>query len=376
MSGAQAHHDFIASSSSSHSPAANTPPSADDRDELDFLDNDEAGLQDVDFDARRQSQGQRGSVDDNELFDDDPIHGDLGHGWVSSQSRQKPSFMSAPGRFLSSLTGGLSSGQGQSGSSTPLGSGSRGHISPERKDAQAAHDWNTEGPGRRVGYEDLTAIDWIFEYTKERQRLRLMDSSSSGLVGYAQHLLDASQVWIILLLTGISVGAIAAFINIASDWLSDLKLGYCSSGPEGGHFYLNKGFCCYGYDAGYECDGWKTWGEAVGISAASGRWIVEYIFYLIIAVSPEWQDTEAPANLVKGDLGVMCFTPGSRVRHSCEAQWYPRNQDHPRWFRHQAIAGRLDTSHEVPGSGTSTLMPDASVNSNDNRSLLWLLVCG
>jgi chloride channel 3/4/5 len=285
MSGAQAHHDFIASSSSSHSPAANTPPSAEDRDELDFLGQDDHdGLQDIEFDSRRRSAGERFSGDDERLYDDDPMHGDIGGTSFSFKPRPKPSLMSVPGRFLSSLTGGLSSTSDRSGSSTPLGGGHRGSSSPDHKDGQAAHDWYTEGPGRRVGYEDLTAIDWIFEYTKERQRLRVLNSSASGLMGYAQHLLDASQVWIILLLTGISVGAIAAFINIASDWLSDLKLGYCSSGPEGGHFYLNRGFCCYGYDAGYECDGWKTWGEAVGITAASGRWLVEYIFYLIIAV--------------------------------------------------------------------------------------------
>lgn len=302
MSGAYAQHDLIASSSSSHSPAANTPPSAEDRDELDFLDDEgNDGLQDVDFNARRRSASQRYSDDDDgQIFDDDPIHGDLGDTPYSFKPRPKPGFLSAPGRFLSSLTGGRNSTSDRSHTSTPQGhssptGGPRGSNSPEHKDGQTAHDWYTEGPGRRVGYEDLTAIDWIFEYTKERQRLRVLNSSASGLIGHAQHLLDASQVWIILLLTGISVGAIAAFINIVSDWLSDLKLGYCSSGPEGGHFYLNRGFCCYGYDAGFECDGWKTWGEAIGITAASGRWVVEYIFYLVFAVSQS--SSYAMANL-------------------------------------------------------------------------------
>ncbi len=100
-------------------------------------------------------------------------------------------------------------------------------------------DWYVEGPGRRVGYEDLTAIDWIFEYTKERQRLRVLYSSATGLLGYAQQFLDASQVWVILILTGMAVGTLAAGIDVTTDWLGDLKYGYCSS-RDGGTFYLSK----------------------------------------------------------------------------------------------------------------------------------------
>ena len=109
-------------------------------------------------------------------------------------------------------------------------------------------DWYVEGPGRRVGYDDMTAIDWIFEYTKERQRLRLLRSGAEGLMGYARELLDASQVWLVLIATGVAVGVLAAGINIVSDWLGDLKLGYCSAGAGGGRFYLNRGFCCWGLE--------------------------------------------------------------------------------------------------------------------------------
>ena len=120
------------------------------------------------------------------------------------------------------------------------------HLS-DTKDAGPL-DWYVEGPGRRVGYDDLTAIDWIFEYTKERQRLRFLRSHSSGLFGYAQQLLDASQVWVILISTGLASGLLAAGIDVVSDWLGDFKSGYCRNGPEGGRFYLNKGFCCWGHD--------------------------------------------------------------------------------------------------------------------------------
>lgn len=109
-------------------------------------------------------------------------------------------------------------------------------------------DWYAEGPGRRVGYDDLTAIDWIFEYTKERQRLRLLYSRATTIFGYAQQLVDASQVWLVLLATGLASGVLAASIDVASDWLGDLKTGYCKNGPGGGRFYLNKLFCCWGHE--------------------------------------------------------------------------------------------------------------------------------
>lgn len=122
-----------------------------------------------------------------------------------------------------------------------------GPILQDSKDG-AALDWYVEGPGRRVGYDDLTAIDWIFEYAKERQRQRVMNSNTSGITGHILQIADASQIWVVLIATGIAAGAIAAFIDVASDWLGDLKGGVCGNIQEGGKFYLNKTFCCWGYD--------------------------------------------------------------------------------------------------------------------------------
>lgn len=102
-----------------------------------------------------------------------------------------------------------------------------------------------------MGYDNLTAIDWIFEYTKERQRIRHLYASNKGLFGYVRKVLDASHIWIILILTGIAVGVIAACIDVASSWLGDIKTGYCRTGGEGGKFYLNKSFCCWGYDGSF-----------------------------------------------------------------------------------------------------------------------------
>ncbi|OJD27909.1 hypothetical protein ACJ73_00702 [Blastomyces percursus] len=145
-------------------------------------------------------------------------------------------------------------------------------------------DWYVEGPGRRVGYDNLTAIDWIFEYTKERQRIRHLYASSKGLLGYVRKVLDASHIWVILIITGIVVGVIAACIDIASNWLGDIKTGYCRTGSEGGRFYLNKSFCCWGYDDLSECQHWTPWRNAFHVGSKSSGYVVEYVFFIMYSI--------------------------------------------------------------------------------------------
>lgn len=163
------------------------------------------------------------------------------------------------------------------------GPGDAGGQLHDTKDANGL-DWYVEGPGRRVGYDDLTAIDWIFEYAKERQRLRFLYSNSTGILGYIRQLADASQIWLILVAAGIASGAIAAFIDIASDWLGDLKTGYCSNVDGDGRFYLNKNFCCWGYSELSHCHDWHSWSSALGVHSTGGSWIIEYIFFIILSI--------------------------------------------------------------------------------------------
>ncbi len=231
---------------------------------------------------------------DRNLLADNPLDVDE-QDIVSFKRKQK---QTAGSRFLSAITGTNSNSRGATpsprgtpspnsgqahGLNTIKGIGNGSNIG-NNKDGGPL-DWYVEGPGRRVGYEDMTAIDWIFEYTKERQRLRMLYSSATGLFGYAQRFLDASQVWIVLILTGLAAGLGAASIDVASDWLGDLKTGYCSAGNDGGHFYLNKYFCCYGYDASADCDDWIPWSAALRITSGGGIWFIEYFFFIIYSVS-------------------------------------------------------------------------------------------
>ncbi|KAJ1333357.1 CLC voltage-gated chloride channel [Microdochium nivale] len=78
---------------------------------------------------------------------------------------------------------------------------------------------------------------------------------------------DAAQGWIVVTLVGAAIGLNAAVLSVITEWLSDIKTGYCSTG-----FYLNENFCCWGEDNG--CDDWKHW---------TGFGPFNYFLYIIFA---------------------------------------------------------------------------------------------
>ena len=185
-------------------------------------------------------------------------------------------------------------------------------------------DWYVEGAGRRVGYDNMTAIDWIFEYTKERQRLRLLRSGAVGMLGYARELLDASQIWLVLIGTGLSTGVLAASIDVVSDWLGDLKTGYCRAGAGGGRFYLNRGFCCWGLEDMSQCQDWQRWSSVLRVKSQGGGYPVEYLFFVLFSVSAPCS-TNPTLGLVLTKLGLsggicgICKHFGHHICNVCEA---------------------------------------------------------
>lgn len=179
-----------------------------------------------------------------------------------------------------------------------------------------------EGPGQRVGYDDLTAIDWIYEYTKERQRLRRLATLNSGVVGQLRQLFEVSQVWLVLVATGISVACVAAGINIASDWLSDIKSGYCKKGTGGGQFYLNKQFCCWGHDDLTQCQDWTPWPAALGIGQAGGQYVTSYVFFIAFAVCWSPLLTRLKLTLCLGSLCRVGWRISPKVFDLCSTQRY------------------------------------------------------
>lgn len=83
---------------------------------------------------------------------------------------------------------------------------------------------------------------------KARRRLAAAGLYNGGRPSWRYRLwasYDAAQGWIVVTIIGAAIGLNAAFLQIVTEWLSDIKLGYCSTA-----FYLNENFCCWGEDNG------------------------------------------------------------------------------------------------------------------------------
>lgn len=102
-------------------------------------------------------------------------------------------------------------------------------------------------------YEDFTTIDWVQDAAREQARRKSKQRRAAGLYGQGQtnwrhrvsQSYDAAQGWIVVTIIGAAIGLNAAFLNIVTEWLSDIKMGYCTTA-----FYLNENFCCWGEDNG------------------------------------------------------------------------------------------------------------------------------
>ncbi|KAH9858868.1 Cl-channel protein [Lenzites betulinus] len=132
-------------------------------------------------------------------------------------------------------------------------------------------------------YEDFTTIDWIQDSIIERnRRLRAArrqtiphrgprgEVTLSWLWSRLQSVIYAGQSWFVVTLVGIAIGFNAAIISIATEWLSDIKMGYCADG-----WWLNQQFCCWEIEGGDEdtCEAWHQWSEVM-----PARWAIYVLF--------------------------------------------------------------------------------------------------
>lgn len=96
---------------------------------------------------------------------------------------------------------------------------------------------------------------------------------------------------------GICIGFNAALISIITEWLSDLKMGYCSDG-----WWLNQQFCCWEIEADDDigCDSWHNWSEVT-----PARWFI----YVLFAVRSSLLYIEPPLTLFTGVIRIHISKP-------------------------------------------------------------------
>ncbi|KAF9309169.1 hypothetical protein BG003_010101, partial [Podila horticola] len=156
---------------------------------------------------------------------------------LRSDSNSASSGLQRPGQEQG--TGGEDEDYDQASMSNHLSPIYPGGANPYHDDAV---DWVVEGTGMRVAYDDFTTIDWIHDFAQERQRQRKLHHQP-GLSGQIAVMYDWIQGWVVVLAVGIAAGIVAGGSDIASQWLGDIKEGYCDTA-----FYLNRNFCCWGLE--------------------------------------------------------------------------------------------------------------------------------
>ena len=157
-------------------------------------------------------------------------------------------------------------------------------------------------------YEDFTTIDWVQDAAREQQRRksrrlsRVAHQQSFGRVGWRRKVweaYDAGQGWIVVTLIGTAIGLNAAFLNIVTEWLSDIKRGHCTTA-----FYLNENFCCWGAEEGCkEFVPWSSWTVV--------NYVVYIIFSTLFAVtSARLVKSVAPYAAGSGISEIKCIIAG------------------------------------------------------------------
>ncbi|GAA5822647.1 hypothetical protein JCM5353_000621 [Sporobolomyces roseus] len=158
-------------------------------------------------------------------------------------------------------------------------------------------------------YEDFTTTDWVQDTLLERSRRRFEAAHATRTIGQSfsavmWRIVEGGMSWFVVLLVGAAIGLQAALSSILTTWLSDLKLGYCSSG-----WYLNRKFCCWEIQEEL-CEDWKTWTQFSAI-----QWGVYVGFAALFAfVCAFVVKSFAPYAAGSGISEIKCILSGFFIR--------------------------------------------------------------
>ena len=71
--------------------------------------------------------------------------------------------------------------------------------------------------GKQAAYEEGSSIDWVREEAAERERMRGI-RSRRGLKGLLGVVLDSAGLWFVIILAGVGVGVLGAWLDVLVKW--------------------------------------------------------------------------------------------------------------------------------------------------------------
>ncbi|KAJ1920607.1 glycerol ethanol, ferric requiring protein [Mycoemilia scoparia] len=158
----------------------------------------------------------------------------------------------------------------------PRQRGSRGSFTQHRPQS-------TKDSPQTERYDEFTTVDWVYDTMTEKARalaIRRRLATGSWL-SWLTLAYEAAQAWIVTFLAGAFIGLDTAMISVVTEWLSDLKIGYCSTA-----WWLNEKFCCWENEDQFgSCDDWHSWSYVL-----TGRdfYIVNWILFITFATAIGW----------------------------------------------------------------------------------------
>lgn len=87
-----------------------------------------------------------------------------------------------------------------------------------------------------VVYGNLTTIDWMRDILRDHRRRYRFFLKKHSLVDLVT---ENAQSWIIVLVSGVFIGLIAGWIDVAAAFLTDKRIGHCKT-----EWYASQKVCC------------------------------------------------------------------------------------------------------------------------------------
>lgn len=177
------------------------------------------------------------------------------------------------------------------------------HTSMELRSRETG-EWLHQDRVRAVQkFDDFITVDWMLEELEEH-RSRL--ASKRKVSTLQQRTLQSTRTWLMLAAMGVTIGTIAASLNVVTAWLASLRVGHCLP-----NIYLSHGFCCWDQREDL-CQDWHAWLRFAPLRYGAYVFILA-VFSLAAAVLVKGY---APSAAGLGILEIKCTVSGFVMRGS------------------------------------------------------------